>query len=270
MTVTLKSAADLLSVIPGRLGFVPKESAVFVGAAKDGLLGLVARVNLAEVQEHLLGVLAEHMANSGATSTIVALYTDTPAAELADLSESIGLSLLARDIAVPDVLCVGPERWSSLICTHPGCDCGGPVSQVSGNPVVDAMFGQVKADRSQVLDLTPRGQALPQDAALVAVLTTPDSRDQWLGEVCGGEITGIFTGTMLPPANMAQVIEDLAALARRNPDAVDSIAAVIAMLAWWSGDGAKANLAVEHSSNALARLVNGALVAGLPPAWVKP
>lgn len=134
--VKLSTPADILGMLPYRLGFVPTESLVVV--CLEGLRQrdrLVMRLDL-EADEHdeafALGVAAR-TAKAGASAAILVCYTAAEApTQTTSVGEPLALprrhlvdtlvdELRRRDIGVVEALMVSGRRWWSYHCTTPEC-----------------------------------------------------------------------------------------------------------------------------------------------------
>ena len=136
--VRLSTPADILGVLPHRLGFHPTESLVVVcleGPRRRDKL--VMRVDLSPRRHDAAEAarLAARVAHVRATAAILVCYTDAPRHRTdkglarARLVDRLVDELLARDIGVAEALLVRRGRWWSYHCTDPAC-CPG-----SGSPL---------------------------------------------------------------------------------------------------------------------------------------
>lgn len=147
MPTTIRTAEprELLALVPYQLGFRPVESAVVLSLRGGVRVGLVARVDLADLLDPVGGPavarsLVAHLLADGAGAVVLVLYTG------ADLQadESVGRVALGRLAAaagrlLPEPACwvVGPRGYHALGCREPGC-CppgGRPLTELEGTRV---------------------------------------------------------------------------------------------------------------------------------------
>lgn len=127
MVVKVSTPADILGVLPHRLGFHPQESLVVVcleGPRRRD--HLVMRVDLVASRHDAAVVadLAERVRHAGATAAVVVVYTETPFdGELAraDLVRALLDRLRRRRIDVIEALLVQGRRWFSYQCEDETC-----------------------------------------------------------------------------------------------------------------------------------------------------
>lgn len=106
--------ADILTYIPYRLGFRPRESIVLLGLRPPrGRLGLVMRLDIAHVadEEHgraILDEARELMAIDGSTDAFVVLYTDTPWPVLEQRADVVRAVRRVRELTT---WCEAPGPW---------------------------------------------------------------------------------------------------------------------------------------------------------------
>ena len=130
-TIRTDDPRELLALIPFQLGFQPTESAVLISIRGDQGVGLIARVDLADLDDRARGgqlarTLVSHLVGDGAHRAVVVLFTleclqdDTPGA--------VGAAVAARlrEAAAPalgDVDCwvVGPRGYYGLGCADRSC-----------------------------------------------------------------------------------------------------------------------------------------------------
>jgi hypothetical protein len=168
-------------------------------------------------------------------------------------------------------------------CTHAP---GEPQARAAGLATwqdTAATTGHVPADRLGILaailtDKTTR------DAVLVGLI--PDTSADLPAKALTGEgkdglsqaiqkivntTTGVRPGDVADRA--ASLLGDVAAHAATTPRAAAPLA-LLALIAWWSGDGARAGVLVDQALTAdpdyrLAALVDQMITAGFPPGWVR-
>lgn len=179
MTTVLRvrQPRDLLSYVPFRLGFAPRESIVVLcldGGA--GRVGLVARHDLPPLWSDvpsLARVLAALAARDGAASAVLVLYRSGPVP--ARVLTALTLAFRVADIAVLDVFQVDDERYRCLTCSGPCCPSEGwPLSDLDSSVVGAEMVLQgnvVAPDRAALLADLRRVEAqdadrLPQELVM--------------------------------------------------------------------------------------------------------
>lgn len=140
--VRLSTPADILGVLPHRIGFQPAECVVVIClAGARSREQLVMRVDLpprAQERDQARD-LAERARHVEATSVVVVCYTDAPRSEherglaRSGLVDALVTRLTKRGIGVLQALLVRRGRWWSYHCTDPTC-CPG-----SGSPLPDRL-----------------------------------------------------------------------------------------------------------------------------------
>ena len=177
--VRLSSPADLVGVLPWRLGFHPTESLVVVcleGPRRRDRL--VMRVDLADPRHDaaMADDLATRVRHIGASAALLAVYTDSPDGTgagqgqlpRARLVRRVSRRLEGRGVAVPEAVLVRDERWWSYLCHDPTC-CppdGTPVP-LRPSPAATRWAAEAVAEGATVL---------PDRAALVASVEPPRGR----------------------------------------------------------------------------------------------
>ena len=310
LRIRIGSPASLLAVVPGLLGFEPGNSIVVVGTESPGAaVRLTLRYDVpdprrpavaAALAAHAVGVLA---AQGVSTAVAVGYGSDTAvspvAAALRERAAESGITLT-------EVLRAEGQRYWSYVCTEPSC-CPpeGTPYDVAGHPAARALAaagGQLGAAMRRA---TSRAHAqvarcatrLDQAglrvtaARLTAVLGQVAVRDAISryrdGEQVGAEHAAWLTvalrqlrvrddawARMEPEHRSAhlRLWTDLTRLAR--PGYVAAPAALLAFVAWQSGDGALANVALDRSladnpGYSMALLLRDALDSGAPPAMAR-
>ena len=129
-TIRTSDPRELLALIPFQLGFQPVESAVLVSVRADHGVGLIARVDLADLRPdgggQLARALVSHMVNDGARRAVVVLYTaEDLQDDAADSGGAVAVALL-RDAAghhLGEIDCwvVGPDGYYSIGCGDTAC-----------------------------------------------------------------------------------------------------------------------------------------------------
>jgi hypothetical protein len=126
--VRLRGAADILGVLPFRLGFHPTESVVVVcleGPRRRDRL--VMRLDLPPTSDEaaVADELVERVAHVGASAAVVVVYTARPGRRgrlvRASLVQALRSALDARGMALMEALLVRDGRWWSYLCHDTGC-----------------------------------------------------------------------------------------------------------------------------------------------------
>jgi hypothetical protein len=129
--VRISAPADILGVLPYRIGFHPSESLVVVcleGPRRRDRL--VMRVDLpgAAEQRGVAADIAERVAHVGATSSVVVVYTEDADAGRgrtrlagAGLVQALRSAFRRHEIHLHEALLVRAGRWWSYLCHDPSC-----------------------------------------------------------------------------------------------------------------------------------------------------
>lgn len=165
--VRISTPADIIGVLPHRLGFHPRESLVVMcleGTRRRDRL--VMRVDLppGRFDAALVDDLVARVVHVGATGAVVVCYTDGPELDGDGLARS-GLvdalcdRLAAQRVAVVEALLVRNGRWWSYRCSDERC-CPGSGTPVPVEPTAAAglyaaesvaLGGVVLADRTELV-----------------------------------------------------------------------------------------------------------------------
>jgi hypothetical protein len=127
--VKVSRPADILGMLPHRIGFTPTESIVVMclyGPRRRD--GLVMRLDLAPepVDGQVSADLTGRAVRAGATGAVLVCYTDVPAAEASALPRRALIEALVADlsgggVAVVDAILVRGGRWWSYLCGDTSC-----------------------------------------------------------------------------------------------------------------------------------------------------
>ena len=164
-TLTLRSPADLLSELPGLLGYHPSDSLVVV-FSQDRTLRCVLRVDLSDLGPEAairIGSVAHQAEADTVHAVVYAPTTSEPKPHQADVDSLTDL-LDEAGAHVADVLLAAHGRYWSFLCADAGC-CppeGRPVPE--GTPVLEAE--RVRAGHLAVAD--------SREAAAAAYELRPD------------------------------------------------------------------------------------------------
>lgn len=312
--VRLTSPADIVATLPHLLGFTPDESIVVVALKQNEdnrrqRLVVTGRVD-ADTAPHLDTVLASVMAQADPTHLVIAAYrpnlTDAHATALAARE-----SVLAAwpHLVIQELLAVTPERYRVS-----GCD-NGTCCPPDGWPLPDTTEAATTVAAATALDgraaygsREDMVAALePTEAATRRILPLPPAPDRTttlalfsrlVGEVANGQEPSIIDLRPLSAALAAgkphtQRDAILSLVCRVDDRAVTHLAtrlliltqqalpdepmtlATLAAVAYVSGDGAMANVALDRLAASgrevpsLALLVQGAIEAGMPPTVIR-
>lgn len=333
LTIQATGYNDLIATVYHRLGFVPSESLVLIalnGHGPRSQVGLVARVDLANVEqghEQLARVLVE---KGGADTVCMMVFTDDDHSPTWRYPLTLMRSVLTVPVAHEFVITGGrymlPEegQWhlldvstSSVMAhlVHRGSAVAKsredllPVwtdkhamkvaraSARKARPFPDLAQGWADAVQSVAAGktLTPTGlgrlagslsDRVARDAVLVLAAggSVEDCREVATKGPRADAIAGAAMQPMMSAAhakapdpdvvgNWLTLLGQVAAATHGSPHAVPAWT-LLAILSWWMGDGAPAAVANERAlaldpDYKLAQLLDNALSAGIPPAWVR-
>ncbi len=353
-TIRTREPRELLALIPYQLGFRPQESAVVVSLRGGVRVGLVARVDLADLTDPRGGPqvarsLVGHLVADGAGAAVLVVYTGgdlqadptvgrRAAAHLADAAEAF--------LPSPDCWVVGPAGYYLLECTDRDC-CppgGRPLAELEGTEVGAEMVllgAPVEASREDLGRMPVVGPDARRSARRAAArwadrglrASEPADQHRWrrdglalwreLVDAGGGSSTALgrcqaaledvlvrdavlldlvpgherladrvvagWSGPEIgaalravvdpgsgvaPPERAERAAHVLRLVVGHRPRAAVPSLALLGLLAWWVGDGARAAVLVERAladdpGYRLAGLLDDALAAGMPPGWLR-
>jgi len=135
--VRISSPADILGVLPHRLGFHPRESLVVVcleGARRRDRLVMRADLVPSAHDDAVVDDLVARAEHAGATAAVLVCYTEAPAEPGEGLArtglvEALGDRFEAHGINVVEALLVRDGRWWSYLCDVESC------CPLSGSPL---------------------------------------------------------------------------------------------------------------------------------------
>jgi Domain of unknown function (DUF4192) len=207
--VTISSPADILGVVPHRVGFHPVESIVVVclhgPRRRDGLL---MRLDLAPVEHD--GVVARDLATKAAhvkaTAAVLICYTETRAdgdgQPRQHLIDALRQRLSSQGIEVIEALLVHNGRWWSYVCTDASC-CPPEGTELATEltPAAAHYAAEVVADGGAVLtdrDALERSIRPPRNPVAEAVREQATERAcQWgVGIIAAGGADALCTETL--------------------------------------------------------------------------
>lgn len=126
--VKVTTPADILGVLPHRLGFHPTESLVVVcleGPRRRDRLVMRFDLVAPEYDERVARDLADRVRHAGATNAVLVCYTEAPVDALGlarqGLVDLVVERLGAYEIGVIEALLVREGRWWSFHCTDARC-----------------------------------------------------------------------------------------------------------------------------------------------------
>lgn len=179
--VKINSAADILGVLPHRLGFQPTESLVVVclhGPRRRD--ELVMRFDLPDIRHdaELCDEVVARLRQRGAEGALLVCYTETPARHgLArePLFRAVRRTLRRADIELVEALLVQGGRWWSYVCRDESC-CPADGTPVSAEltPAASLYAAESVAQGSVVLadrdDMVASIEPLPVDDEVVEAM----------------------------------------------------------------------------------------------------
>ena len=324
--IRLSGPADILGVLPWRLGFRPTECVVLVclhGPRRRDRLVMRLDLGPPECDDEVAEDLARRAAHVGADAAIAVVYTEAPdpggRLARAGLADALVAALDAAGLELADLLLVRHDRWWSYLCEDDGCcsAAGTPLppqaTAAATRYAAEAVGrgGAVLADREAVRrSITPSDHAVAratrEQAAVLAGRTLDDAREAGGPAAVRGLALGRLwalrvrweRGDRHPPdaydaalvllglrdkrtrdqvmtAALDDDVEpllDLLTTLARQADDLDAapVCTVLGWLAYASGHGALANVAVERALRAdpeyaMARLLVGSMDGMVPP-----
>ena len=129
-TIRTSDPRELLALVPFQLGFQPVESAVLVSIRGDRGVGLIARVDLADLGPdgggQLARALVSHLVGDGARRAVVGVYTaedlqDADSGGVAGPAVAMLRDAAAHHLGEVDCWVVGPDGYYGLGCVDPAC-----------------------------------------------------------------------------------------------------------------------------------------------------
>jgi hypothetical protein len=291
--VTLSGPAAAVANIPAMVGFTPKDSVVAIWL-KDGSVLVTQRADLIPClndPHSFFSPMRKHQPDE----VILTFWTD----KRIDSDDDSVLSFIEygkADVFVRDAMWIANGRWGSLVCDDSEC-C--PPAGREIDPCLKAQeLPDPIADRDDLLaEVNPKGteRMKPLDPHGIE-----GWRDKQIDRIIEAWTVGGFesekhvirAGRALHDVRVRDTIAylvcdltpdqkrdayDLAATVARSMHPLDAAPActVAALLAWLSGDGARANIAIDYAQRcdpdySLAMLLSHSLAVGLPPsAWAE-
>ena len=308
-TIVLSSPPALVASLPYLVGFDPRESLVLVWL-RDGEIVLTQRVDLpSKVRDEWLAALWQHPAAGYAEALIIAAVSSET--DVSHTIHSVVEHARSQGLRVCDAILVRGDEWQSLICDEATCSCAsGQQVAPEIRTAVAAEFayrGIAPVANRDVLisEVSGRSEESLNTALTRRGIVRPGSRraiEAWRDRAIGEAMTWASSTSSPTPTGLARVIAavqdvrvrdvilwelaqaDESSLRtalprwqtamRVSPESlVASVAVVTAIVAWLTGDGARAAISLRRGltadpSHPLAHLVDLALSAGLPPrAW---
>ena len=193
-TIRIDSPREVLALVPYRLGFHPAESIVAVSLRDDDTIGLVARMDIADLAApvsggHAAHSLLSHLVADGASGAVVVAYTGSPDLRARGVRSAAARALItvldaADELVSPvETWVVGPQGYYAVDCSDRDCCPPG------GRPVAELQATQVSA--RMVLDGIGVAPSRSDLARLPAVSvdarrSARKARDRWRGRGPGG------------------------------------------------------------------------------------
>ena len=251
--VRVSGRDGLLSTVPTMLGFHPTDSVVIVGLqAPRGRVVLTARVDTADYVANpgdMADQIAGAMSRNGADAVAVVIYGDVPDTDaLHGVMAAHGVPVVRTEVT--DNV---PHAVGSLLAAE----------TVAAGHVTHSSRDGLRALIEHVPTLDPT----PETAAL-------------LGRMAGWQARDAFLAESVPSA--ADVLPQVLTACQTYPDPDGSraphyavelahLCAVAALLAYRTGNGALAQVAIDRalrieSGHRLSHLLLASIAAGLPPA----
>ncbi|KQR16367.1 DUF4192 domain-containing protein [Cellulomonas sp. Leaf334] len=201
-TLRVSEPQEILALVPHRLGFRPRDSAVAVSLRPPrGAVGLVVRVDLPHLADPTDGpllarTLVAHLGRDGARRGILVLYTDRdPRGEEGPAQMAARHVREAAQDALGDVLAwvVTPTGYLSLDCVEDCCPPGGrPLRDLdstqvgatlvlAGSAVADSRedIARIRPQRADVRRSAARVRRRWEDRCAQAVVAGDDAVGRW-------------------------------------------------------------------------------------------
>lgn len=251
-TLRLSGPADLISAIPYLMGFHPTESVVLVGL-NGQQVAVTARLDLDAGAQPVHDTLATLAAS--ADSVVAVVYTEQPAPRW------------LTELPVLDAVLVTGEGWRSLLCDDPTCcppqlrPLPDPASPIAAQAVL-AGLGTVPNREQLEASLRP-GPVTATAEQLAAALAPIARRDAaWI------ELDS-HTGDSAALERRAAHYLDLARHCTQDTRAA-ACWFLYAWAQWRLGNGARANIALDHAERAEPGYHAAALLASVLHSGIRP
>lgn len=303
LRLTVREPEDLIAFAPIAVGFEPRESVVMLSLRSPGG-GPHARVGIPRAMEDVPEVVEVLLGAAGTNGVELVAFLvygeDSPA--VGAVARALVAGFTAAGIDVHDVIRLADDQWFPLAASgRPAASLAGVPYDVSTHPfTLEAILrGRVvRSSREELVALVRRRPDRPgvPDRVLARAATLPP------GEVTRTVQRHVDARTCLDDAELASVAVSIVDPSRRDEcwawldrscakDAADlwtdavgrlpdehagDAAAVLAFVAWLSGDGALAWCAVDRcrevqEHNSLASLVSQLLEGSVSPdLWERP
>lgn len=307
--VRLSTGGDVAAVLPLLCGFQPTESLLLVllHPPRDRI-ELKVRVDLPARGEDgpLVADLVSYAVRCGAPAALVAVFTEArqhrPRRRLVT---ALRAALAGESVAVRDALLIRDGRWLSYFCTDGRCcpDTGSPIpppdprmvllSAASGRAVlpdraalvasIAAPTGATAATMTRLIREARRCPP-PHGLGVLRAAIADNAAGLRLEDAAVAACVAALDDLLVRDTLLADAADDvgceallpfLIALAARTPPPVDAqVTAVLATVAYCSGDGSLANVALVRTfatdpHHSLARLVWTMLTSLIPPQAVR-
>lgn len=251
-TLTVRRPAELLSYVPYRLGYPPRESLVVVSLRPPRhQVGLVVRVDLDDVVEPrggrgLVRTVARHLERDGADALVVVVYSERTGEQVDEALDVLD-DELGQAAPVVDRWLVTADGYRNLDCRDPRC-CppqGRPLTEVSASELAARLVYAgvpLAASREHAYGLPSADDAarrsVRRSAARAAQRRRSDPR-RWRGEAIAAWREAVRGAQGTPPwplvGRVAAALDDrdvrdavLVDLVGADDAAVDAVAAGVA------------------------------------------
>jgi len=299
-TITAGSITDLLTIVPSLIGFQPADSVVIVGLKPSSQIHVTLRYDLPSDADQLISLAKHAMAvlDSADIGTLVAVIYGTK--DQGDPVADVLAFVAARsDITIRDTLRVAGGRYWSYSCAAEDCCPAAGTPFTPGTPPAE-LGVPVLADRDQLAEsIAPLRdgagfmQLAIEHAAHTDVATALTAVQTLIARYQAGEDYGTETemATALVGLRHLRVRDDAwsrmdpeftgahlrlwTELTRRaQPGYVAAPASLLAFVAWQSGNGALANVALDRAladnpHYSMAQLLRQVITAGAPPSLAR-
>jgi len=190
--VKISNPADILGVLPHRIGFHPTESLVMVcleGPRRRDRLVMRVDLPTARAERRFAREMTDRVRQAGASAVALVCYTDAPLAvsqhlARASLVATLKKRLDADKIETVEALLVRGGRWWSYLCADESCcpSAGTPLSseltRAAGHYAAEAVAhgGVVLTDRATlVMSIEPSSNPVAEAVRAQAACTAGDS-----------------------------------------------------------------------------------------------
>jgi hypothetical protein len=301
-TITAGSITDLLTIVPSLIGFAPADSVVIVGLKPSGQVHVTLRYDLPD-EEGQLAALARHavsvLTDAGVSTLVAVIYG---AADVGNpVAEALKIVSLITGMTIRDILRVADDRYWSYSCDDESCcpadgtpftvgalPAGLDVPVLADRDQLAASIAPVTGDVAEAMRQATQREARHCDpgTGLAAVQQLIAGYRDGRNEV-SADMTAIATVALrslrvrddawsrMDPEHRAAHIRLWADMTRMaQPGCVAGPASLLAFVAWQSGNGALANVALDRAladdpAYSMAQLLRQVITAGAPPSLAR-